>query len=70
MLRTQAIADSLSTVRQYHSDHQPDRFGNYIGSIIHMSVNRLFAVNQRTYELLVYHHLYRAYQSISARKSV
>jgi thiopeptide-type bacteriocin biosynthesis protein len=38
-----------------------------LGDIIHLFVNRLFDQHQRTYELLVYHHLSRGYQSIIAK---
>ncbi|GAB3967347.1 hypothetical protein GCM10028806_09540 [Spirosoma terrae] len=46
--------------------HCSDRNVENLGSIIHLFINRLFEHHQRTYELLLYHHLTRAYQSISA----
>lgn len=41
---------------------------NFIQSVIHMHVNRLFKSKQRTYELLVYDFLQRSLKSIEARK--
>lgn len=42
---------------------------DHLSSLIHLFINRLFSHHQRTYELLVYHHLSRAYQSLSAHRS-
>lgn len=66
-LRTLSMAAELDTVRDYYQTNSVEKAGEYLGSIIHMSINRLFAASQRTYELLIYHHLYRAYQSAVAR---
>jgi lantibiotic biosynthesis protein len=41
---------------------------DFIRSLIHMHVNRLFKGKQRTYELLVYDFLQRSLKSIDARK--
>lgn len=68
-LRTYGISDDVETVRKRHQAGRPEKLDQYLKSIIHMSINRLFAANQRTYELLIYHHLYRAYQSKVARNS-
>lgn len=46
----------------------PDRPGDYLLSLIHLFINRLFSQRQRTYELLLYHHLTRAYQSQLAQQ--
>ncbi|GAB3961945.1 hypothetical protein GCM10028805_61780 [Spirosoma harenae] len=40
---------------------------SYLSSLLHMFLNRLFEHHQRTYELLVYHHLTRFYQSQLAK---
>ncbi|MPR31913.1 lantibiotic dehydratase [Salmonirosea aquatica] len=66
-LRTRSMGADLETVKHYYQTNRPEEFREYLGSLIHMSINRLFATNQRTYELLIYHHLYRAYQSVVAR---
>jgi len=38
-----------------------------IASLIHMAMNRVFCSNQRQYEMLVYHCVYKYYDSIYAR---
>lgn len=43
-------------------------FHNFLGSHIHMLMNRLFRSQQRKYELVVYDMLYRAYQSAFIRR--
>ncbi len=45
----------------------PEQPVGYLNSLIHLFVNRLFSCQQRVYELLLYHHLYKAYQSLSVR---
>ena len=40
----------------------------YITSIIHMSINRIFKDNNRQYEMMIYEYLSRYYKSILARK--
>ncbi|GAB2558414.1 lantibiotic dehydratase [Spirosoma areae] len=40
-----------------------ERPPDYVASLLHVFLNRLFSQHPRTYELLVYHHLARAYQS-------
>lgn len=47
----------------------PGRPKDYLFSLIHLSLNRLFSRHQRTYELLVYHHLHRTYRSLIAQKA-
>lgn len=66
-LRARSMGTDLETVKHYHQTNRPDKFGEYLGNLIHMSINRLFTTKQRTYELLIYHHLHRAYQSMAAR---
>lgn len=39
---------------------------DHLSSLIHLSMNRLFSHHPRTYELLVYHHVARAYRSLVA----
>ncbi len=40
----------------------------YIGSIIHMTINRLFISSNRLYEMMIYDFLYRYYKSLLNRK--
>ncbi|ADB38161.1 lantibiotic dehydratase [Spirosoma linguale] len=40
-----------------------DQLQPYIASLIHLFINRLFDQHQRSYEVLVYHHLARFYKS-------
>ncbi|QMW05442.1 lantibiotic dehydratase [Spirosoma foliorum] len=42
---------------------------SYISSLIHLYVNRLFDQHQIKYELIIYHHLYRFYQSYTAQSN-
>ena len=40
---------------------------DYLSSITHMTINRLFITNNRLCELVIYDYLYRFYDSIIAR---
>ena len=44
-----------------------DRFYALLGSLIHMSTNRIFPYKQRAYELILYHCLAKQYESVHAR---
>lgn len=60
-----SIKDEVTSVTRNLSRHEYPTKASYIDSLGHMFINRLFSVNQPFYELLVYHQLYRAHQSIN-----
>lgn len=64
-----SISSYVTTVRHNFSSDEQRSKQDYIGNVGHMFINRLFTSHQPHYELLVYHHLYRAHQSISAQLS-
>jgi thiopeptide-type bacteriocin biosynthesis protein len=41
---------------------------NFLGSHIHMMINRQYTSQQRKYELIIYDHLYRYYKSLNHNK--
>jgi thiopeptide-type bacteriocin biosynthesis protein len=61
------IRPQIASIKQKLTTNDPTRQRQLITSLGHLFINRLFAANQRTYELLVYHHLYRGYESVAAR---
>lgn len=61
------ICPPIASIKRKLTTNDPTRQQELITSLGHLFINRLFAVNQRTYELLVYHHLYRGYESVTAR---
>ncbi|MBO0949196.1 lantibiotic dehydratase [Fibrella forsythiae] len=64
-----SINEYMIVILHNFSSNEQGNKQDYIGNVGHMFLNRLFSVHQPYYELLVYHHLYRAYQSISAQSS-
>lgn len=60
------IQSYVAAIRQTYQDDQIKHW-HFISSLSHLYLNRLFSTNQRTYELLIYHHLYRGHQSEAAR---
>jgi lantibiotic biosynthesis protein len=59
------LIELRSTIETNKEINLPD----YIFSLVHMHVNRLFKSKQRTYELIMYDFLQRSIKSINARKS-
>ena len=47
-----------------------DRLFGIVGSLIHMTVNRLFPSKQRVYELVLYHCLAKHYDSVAAKQTM
>ncbi|GAA4419090.1 hypothetical protein GCM10023187_53090 [Nibrella viscosa] len=64
------ISTTSSTITAYLNRNSGLQRRQYIAGIAHMFVNRLFTNHQRTYELLVYHHLQRVHQTRLARHSI
>lgn len=63
--RRDALSDTVNTMLAYYADR--NLTGMHIPilpSIIHMSVNRLFPVYQRKYEMIVYYLLNRHYKKV------
>jgi thiopeptide-type bacteriocin biosynthesis protein len=46
----------------------PNYITNLIPSLVHMLMNRIFLMNQRKYEMILYNFLYKYYKSSLARK--
>lgn len=65
----EAIRPFVTAIRQENIDSKPVQWWQYISSLGHLYINRLFSTNQRTYELLIYHHLLRAYQALNSRQA-
>jgi thiopeptide-type bacteriocin biosynthesis protein len=42
---------------------------NFLGSHVHMMINRQYTSQQRKYELIIYDHLYRYYKSLNHNKN-
>jgi lantibiotic biosynthesis protein len=65
----QEVTPLIHTTKETIEKDNEIVLNNYLFSIIHMHVNRLFKSKQRTYELLMYDNLKRALKSIEARQS-
>ena len=59
----------ISEIKNKFSSNKSDvEFRNYLNSIIHMSMNRIFSAKNRFYELVLYTFLYKFYQKKSSFK--
>ncbi len=63
------IQPIISQVKSILLLHKEVAIEDYIFSLVHMHVNRVFKSKQRTYELVMYDFLQRSLKSINARKS-
>ena len=66
---SQSIDSYVAEIMHTFSWYEPNTKFDYVSSIGHMFINRLFSVQQSHYELLVYHHLHRVHQSINVQLS-
>lgn len=66
-MRTQSISEKI---RETASKDNNININNLLGSIIHMSMNRLFQSNNRIYELIIYYFIERIYRSKKALESI
>lgn len=57
-------AAPYETTANNHWIRSEDRNGSLLSSLIHMHMNRLFPVNQRVYEFMVYHMFDKAFDSV------
>ncbi len=66
--RSERSRDIIARILEMHaSDKQGIPIDDYLGSIIHMSLNRVFQTNNRLYEMVLYDFLFRYYKSRLAR---
>lgn len=66
--RTQVLQPTLDKINRFYLNKNGTANQHaFISSLIHMNINRLFSVQQRRHELVVYHFLMRQYESRVAR---
>ncbi|WP_338877516.1 lantibiotic dehydratase (plasmid) [Spirosoma sp. SC4-14] len=66
--RSQIVQPSVNNIRQYFSQlDQTSTYYSLLGSLIHMTLNRIFTAHQRKHEVVIYHFLARHYESLQAR---
>lgn len=61
------VIDQLTEVLE--ASGNTDAVSSLISSFIHMTMNRVFNVNQRQHEMVVYHHLSKYYETKIAREA-
>lgn len=66
-MRTQSISEKI--MENASKDKNINK-NNLLGSIIHMSMNRLFQSNNRIYELIIYYFIEKIYKSKKALESI
>ena len=65
---TEKLQTTFAKINSYYVDKSDSVSRDaFVSSLIHMHVNRLFSVQQRRHELLIYHFLVRYYESRLAR---
>jgi len=66
--RSEANADPVESIRKtYTSGAKVPDMDDLVSSIIHMSMNRIFPLNNRLHEMVIYDLLFRHYKSTLAR---
>jgi thiopeptide-type bacteriocin biosynthesis protein len=66
----QQSEDKKTIIQDIIKIHEPSAVQDFLTSIIHMSLNRLFSSKQRIQEMLVYDYLNRGYLSIKKQNIV
>ena len=62
-LRSEGSRSSVDTIRTHFSDGFTDGgFTSLLGSLVHMSLNRIFSGQARRHEMVVYHFMARRYE--------
>ena len=65
--RSEDIYDHVLIIKDKLVSDTPSSLDNIIGSIIHMSLNRIFIARPRLHELVAYYYLFKYYTSQKAR---
>ncbi|MBB6005374.1 lantibiotic dehydratase [Arcicella rosea] len=63
--KSKKIKENIEQIKALKSKHTLNK---YLSSIIHMTVNRVIANNQRFHELIIYDFMYRFYQAETAKQ--
>ncbi|MFD2937784.1 lantibiotic dehydratase [Spirosoma flavum] len=57
----------LSSQRYFDLTHSGKGYGQFVASLLHMALNRIFAGQNRRHEMVAYHFLTRHYESLLSR---